>query len=136
MVRFRQGHWGQASWVPRQDPVGSQLTMATWVAAEGAHALLARGWRRRGAQAEGGPLLWGFLIIRGKFLMQSSSPPRICHLLPRRKQGWQFQRHLLTPHRPSILQDEAMGTSHLSNQDCSSQRPPQLTLQPSQALTP
>lgn len=32
MARFRQGHWGQASWVPSQEPVRSQLTMATWAA--------------------------------------------------------------------------------------------------------
>lgn len=42
--------WGrrQASWVPSQEPVGSQLTMATWAAvAEQANALPAGGWRRR-----------------------------------------------------------------------------------------
>lgn len=32
MVRFRQGRRGQASWVPSQEPVCSQLTMATWAA--------------------------------------------------------------------------------------------------------
>lgn len=46
MARFRQGHWRQASWVPSQEPVGSQLTMATWAAVAGrVFALPAGGWR-------------------------------------------------------------------------------------------
>lgn len=59
MVRFRQGHWGQASWVPRQDPVGSQLTMATWVAAAGAYAPPARGWRQGEGLRQRGDLRTG-----------------------------------------------------------------------------
>lgn len=37
----------EASWVPSQEPVGSQLTMVTWAAvAEQAYALPAGGWRK------------------------------------------------------------------------------------------
>lgn len=60
MGRFRQGHWGQASWVPSQEPVSSQLTMATRAAmAEQPYALRPAGRRMetgKGAQA-GGDLL-------------------------------------------------------------------------------
>ena len=46
VARFRQGHRGQASWVPSQEPVGSQLTMATRAAvAERVYTLPAGGWR-------------------------------------------------------------------------------------------
>lgn len=59
MVRFRQGHWGQASWVSSQDPVGSQLTMATWVAAKGVYTLAARGWRQGEGLRQRGDLWFG-----------------------------------------------------------------------------
>ena len=56
MVRFGQGHWGQASWVPSQEPVGSQLAMTTWAASSSRAGVCPAGWRmemEKGVQ-EGG----------------------------------------------------------------------------------
>lgn len=122
MVRFRQGHRGQASWVPSQEPGSSQLTMATRAAAaEPVHTLPAGGWRRGGELRPEGDLWYGDSCssMRKEVLLRLPLLQGSCHFLHRSKRS-SFRD--IPPSPPEAQsQDTAVGTSHLSTQDCPSQ---------------